>query len=54
MTYNFQKTFFSEERARAFAEALRKDGIAADIWTGYGAFRQMEYTVKWNLNEDKQ
>ena len=50
MSTNYSKTFFSEARAKKFAEQLKANG-AEDIriWGGKNGFGQTQYTVKWNL-----
>lgn len=42
MCYNNTKTFYNEDRARAFAEEM-----GADIWIGTDAFGQTIWMAKW-------
>ena len=42
------KTFFTQKKAAAFAEALKTQGRAATIWTGKDGFGQTVYIVKWD------
>lgn len=42
------RTFFSEARAEAFAQEMRKQGFeTVQVWTDTDGFRQRIYIVKW-------
>lgn len=49
---DYRKTFYSETRARAFADYLIKTYGVEDIGIVYNhdAFGQKTYTVEWNLD----
>lgn len=49
MNTNYSKTFFTESRAKAFAEQLKKNG-AEDIYISASkdGFGQNQYRVHWN------
>ena len=42
MVYNNSKRFFSEKRARKFAEK-----VGGTIWSSLDCFNQIVYDVKW-------
>lgn len=47
--YNYSTQFFSEKRAKAFAENLEKQGHKADIWSERDRLNNGTiYFVKWN------
>lgn len=49
---NHRKTFFYEEKAKAFAEYLKTQGCEdIEIWGGRDAFGQLSYSVHWNCWE---
>ena len=49
--FDYNKTFWSMDRAAAFVDYLRTQGVSdAQIWSGRDAFGQTEYVVKWNLD----